>query len=185
MATSCPRALSIALLTIAASAAHADMVQGLVRFQGSTNAFSISNYSDKALPAQGSYITFDHSISKTKTLYSLFRFERLIANTRTTVPFTGKIMVVKPGDVITNERIQAGAYPSIGAQPGKIVGREFWLAIAIAPNNPGPITYNTFSWARVRFNAMGVPEMLDHVTAHQEPGVVVGEKTPCQPCVSP
>lgn len=128
-----------------------------------------------------------HTYGPSKSFFSLLRFERVIKQVSASLPFDGRIYVVNKGDVVTAKRVQAGQYKLMSSvddfQKAKsvTVGREFWLLVTVPRYDPLPNQpYKSFSWLHMKFNAQNQLEMLDGITAYEEPGLVIGQKTPCQ-----
>lgn len=193
-----PRLLATLALACAITAnmpaAQADMVSGLINFRtyqnGPTDTFHLCSHANNTIPVDDPVNCFLHSYGKSNSFFSLLRFERTIKPISTFLPFDNRLYLVRKGDVITSERLLKGLYPVLnttGSGPAKrpsiAVGRDFWVVSALTNNVPSMTRgapFNVFSWAHIRFNILGVPEMIDHITAHNEPGVIVGQKTPCR-----
>lgn len=166
------------------------MVNGLLTFNATASSFTLCNHVDKDQPAADPYNCFTHSYEKSKALSSLLRFERTLKPMSANLAFDNRMYLVRQGDVITSDRLIKGYYPVLNntgagaARRASVnVGRDFWVALAAKTPAPQAASltdpFNVLSWAHIRFNAQGVPEMLDHVTAHEGLGIVVGQKTPC------
>jgi hypothetical protein len=178
------RLIALGLLA-AISTAQADMVSGALKFYPTANGFGVRSYANNTQPLNDPYVDLTVKVAKSKSLTSIFRFERALSIDRITVPYQAALYVVPKGAVITKDTLAKRGYKLIGATDGSkpstaLVGRDFWLVVDTSTSGSAPHT--VVSWAHVRFNASGTPEMIDHISAYDEPGIVVGQITPCTVC---
>ncbi len=132
---------------------------------------------------------FNYSYTPSKSLLSFLRFERVLQpiGGGALVEFPIYIFLAKKGTVLTDASISARKDKSFRYEYNQVqkatVGRDVWLAMGVRKgylNQQPPRPYTTFKWIHLRFNTAGVPEVIDSITAYDEPGLVVGEKTPCK-----
>lgn len=185
-------------MAIAAPYSQAEMIPGLIHFfktkdpETHADAFGLMVGPNRTLQ-EDPQVDFRYTYAKPKSLISFLRFERILT------PSTGGVLLEFPmvvflankGTVLTSATVEAGLAsgqfkpfrydgPKVPIAPAT-VQRDFWVAMAIRDgwlHTTAPFV--TFKWAHIRFNALGMPEMVDSITAFHEPGLVVGEKTPCQ-----
>jgi hypothetical protein len=172
---------------------HAEILSQQVSLRASADGKQFIVVTPFSSTPGGASIVFTNSINRSTALSSLFRFERQIKGITLTLAGSGDLFVVKQGQVLTDATLRSGRLtPLVGTAyfpppaAGATVGREFWLAIGLKPfplaNAEGAAApYVHFSWARVRFNAAGIPELLQSATGYDEPGLIVGQSTPIQP----
>jgi hypothetical protein len=165
--------------------AQAELVGGALKFYSTANGFGVRSFAENTTPLQDPYVDLTVKVTKSKGLSSFFRFERALSRDSGTVPYAANLYVVPKGAVLTPDSLANGSYKLISTNATTksitaLVGRDFWLAMATTPAYPAK--RSVLSWLHVRFNAAGKPEMLDHISAYDEPGIVVGLKTPCTTC---
>jgi hypothetical protein len=178
-------ALAATLATTLALPAQAELVSGALKFYSTANGFGVRSFAANTTPLQDPYVDLTVTVSKPKGLSRLFRFERALSRDSGTVPYAANLYVVPKGAVLTPDTLALGSYKLISTNAAAksttaLVGRDFWLAMATTPTYPA--TRSVMSWLHVRFNAAGKPEMVDHISAYDEPGMVVGLKAPCTTC---
>lgn len=181
------RLFALGLLAAAATVtAHAEMVSGALKFYSTPNSFDVRSYANNTQPLDDPYVDLTVKVEKSKSLSSIFRFERALSKNGGTLPYSASLYVTPKGAVIRKDTLAKGYYKLINSNDiakstTALVGRDFWLVMD-THTNWGETPHTIVSWLHVRFNELGQAEMLDHMTAYDEPGIVVGQKTPCKVC---
>lgn len=181
------RLFALGLLAAAATVtAHAEMVSGALKFYSTPNSFDVRSYANNTQPLDDPYVDLTVKVEKSKSLSSIFRFERALSKNGGTLPYSASLYVTPKGAVIRKDTLAKGYYKLINSNDiakstTALVGRDFWLVMDTRTDWWGE-PHTIVSWLHVRFNELGQAEMLDHMTAYDEPGIVVGQKTPCKVC---
>jgi hypothetical protein len=181
------------LITAFSAPTHAEILSNQLLLSATADGKQFSISAPFTSTPGGPSMGFKNSINRSTALSSLFRFERQIKGVTLTLAGSGDLFVVKQGQVLTDATLRSGSLtPLVGSAyfpppaAGATVGREFWLAIGLKPfplatAEGAAAPYVHFSWARVRFNVLGIPELLQSATGFNEPGLIVGQSTPIQP----
>jgi hypothetical protein len=169
---------------------HAEMINGPIKFFPTTsmspNTFGIRAYYQKN--PDDPYMHFTQSYGPSKSFLGLVKSERVLKPIDRTLSFDARLYVVNKGDVVTSAGVEAGQFKILNGETSNkltsaTVRRDFWLMVAVkkfaTAGTPPARPFLSFSWAHMKFNALGRLEMLDSITAYDEPGLVIGEKTPC------